>query len=247
MNKSYPVKFIFILLLFIELNSINFGQTSAWGNYEVYSRKNAQSTFDYLTTYLTLPDYRGGYQFRQDGIMYSREYGIANLASILVNSSNEVNISLRGAFRIGAGIGSGTTDSIVTNYSSTNLKYYTATIDFFSMDIAIDYTLILQNGIAIVPRLQLGLIDLGGAVGILDQGVFNQNGMGIISIIPFSIRPSIYFDFGRSTLGFAFFINPYNFLDYRIVPTGLFNSSDSGLIFRDSMVQRYAFQIIFSY
>jgi hypothetical protein len=115
------------------------------------------------------------------------------------------------------------------------------------MDIAIDYTFILDNGYAIVPKLQLGLVDLGATVGILDQGVFSQNGIGVITIFPFYLRPSIYVDFGRSTLGFAFFINPYNFLDFRVVPTGLFNDADKGLLFRDSIVQRYAFQIMFSF
>ena len=257
MNRSYPVKFIFILLFFIELNSLDFGQTSAWGNYELYSRKTSQSTLGYLSTNLMLPENVGTYEFAQKGIMYTNEYNIANLGTILMNSNNEINFSLCGAFRIGAATGTGSNDSsiitnsgsgnLISNSGSTNLTYYSATLDIFSMDIAIDYTFIFDNGDAIVPKFQFGLIDIGATVNILKQGVFNQSGIGVVSLIPFSIRPSIYIDFGRSSLGFAFFINPYNFLDYRVVPAGLFDDGNSGIKFRDRTEQRDALQIMFSF
>ncbi|MDR3626575.1 MAG: hypothetical protein P4L45_07070 [Ignavibacteriaceae bacterium] len=247
MSKFYWTKFMFAFLIFVELAPFNFGQTSAWGNYEVYSRKTSQSALGYLTTSTTLPGYLGGYQFTQNGILFSREYNIANLGSILVSPNNQINISLTGAFRIGAAIGSSTTDSILTNYTQTDIKYYTATVDLFSMNIAIDYTLILDNGLAIIPKFQLGLIDLGATVNILDHGVFAQNGFGTISLIPFSIEPSLTFDFGRSTLGISFFINPYNILDVRVVSHDTFNDEDRGLIFGDKMTQRFASQIVFSF
>ena len=238
---------LFASLLFLELAPLSFGQTSAWGNYEVYNRKTAVSSLGYLSTSSTLPGYLGGYQFSQNGFLFSREYDIANLGSILINSNNEINITLTGAFRIGAAIGSATTDSILTDYTQMDIKYYTATIDLFSMNIAIDYTVIFNSGFAIIPKFQMGLIDIGATASILDHGVFAQNGLGCISLIPFTIEPSLTFNFGRSTLGLSFFINPYNILDIRMVSHDSYNDEDRGLIFGDRMTQRYASQITFSF
>ncbi len=247
MNKNYLSISKIIILLILTASSFSAGQTSAWGNDEVYSRQNAQYTFGYLTTTITLPEYLGSYKFNQSGIIYTREYNIANLGSVLINSNNEINFFLRGAFRAGAGIGSSTTSSLINNYPSTRVKYYTATLDLFSMDIGADYTYVLDNGNAVIPRFQIGLINLGGTIGILNKGTFRDNAIGDVSAFNFSLKPSVYFDFGRSTLGFALFFNPFNILDYRIVPAQLFASGDRGIVFHDTLIKRFAFQILFSY
>ena len=246
--KYFTIKgIVFIISILFIINSPNFSQTSALGNYRIYTRDASNSAIGYLTTQFTLPDYRGATGFKQHGIMYLHHYQIANLGSININSNNEINFSLRGAFRIGFGMGSDSTKTYSSYYPKTQAKYYSATIDLYSMGIATDYTFILSNGYAIVPRFQIGLIDIGGTVGILNHGVFNQNGFGVITLLPLSFKPSIYIDLGRTSIGIAFLINPYNLIDYRVVPHGLFKDEDNGIQFNDSIAKRYAFQILFNF
>lgn len=248
MRKSIlPSLNLISFIILLSAYSASYGQTSAWGSYDVFSRINSQYSIGYMTTIITLPDYLGGYYFKQKGIMYTKEYNLVNLGTVLINSENEVNFFLRGVFRIGAGIGNSVTSSVIPTYPGTYLKYYVATLDAFAMDIGFDYTHIFDNGSAIVPRFQIGLVNLGGTIGILKNGVFRNNTIGEISAFTFSIKPSIYYNFGRSSLGFALFYNPFNILDYRIVPSSLFISNDRGLTFKDSLIKRYAMQIMFSF
>lgn len=248
MRKSvFSISKLIIFLLAITAGSASLAQTSAWGSYDVFSRINTQYSIGYMTSIITLPDYLGGYEFKQKGIMYTKEYNIAHLGTILINSGNEVNFFLRGAFRAGAGIGNSVTNRIIPNFPDTYIKYYLVTIDLFSMDIGVDYTHIFNDGSAVIPRFQIGLVNIGGTIGILNHGVFNNNAIGDISAFNFSFKPSVYYNFGRSSLGLALFYNPFNILDYRIVPTGLFLNNDRGLTFNDSLVKRYALQIMFSF
>lgn len=248
MRKNIFTNLIFISFLIIFTScSVSFGQTSAWGSNDVFLRINSQYSVGYMTTVITLPDYLGGYFFKQKGVMYTNEYNLADLGKILINSQNEVNFFIRGVFRIGAGMGNGTTNSQIPLFPGTYLKYYVATIDAFAMNFGIDYTHIFDDGSALIPRFQIGLVNIGGTIGILKNGVFRNNTIGDISALSFSLKPSVYYNFGRSSIGFALFYNPFNILDYRIVPSRLFNSNDTGLTFKDNLIKRYAVQLTFSY
>ena len=238
--------FIFYITLFLTVINISpsFGQTSAWGNYEIYNRKTSFSSIGYMTTHLSIVDTIGlSAKYFQTGIYYSNEYTLGNLSRLVIDENNEINLSFMGTFRVGLGQGIETDSNktYIVNNNHHPATYYALTIDLFTMDLAADYTIILNNGYAILFRFQFGLIDLGGTAGILSGGYFNNNGIGVASIIPFSFKPSFYLDFGRSILGFGLFYNPRNLLDYS------FSANNQGLKFNDYTVQRYGIQISFSF
>jgi len=238
--------FIAVIYIFL-INNILMGQASAWGNYEIYTRTTSVNSVSYLTTQLNLPDYQGGYTFKQSGFMYSHEYTLSNLANIVISPNSELNFSFQSAFRVGAALGTNYVDVIPLNYYSNSIKYYTGTIDFFTIDLALDYTFIFENGYAIMPRLQFGLVDIGGTIGILNGGVFNENAIGSIPIVPFCFKPSLIINLGRGTIGLSMYYNTFNFLDYRIAPRELFLNDDRGLQSHDSIVKKYAVQVLFGF
>ncbi len=243
MKSKFYFRLLAAVFLIVLCNEINFGQTSAWGDYITYNRKTSFSSVGYLTTHLTFSDSAGAAKYFQKGIFYSNDYMLGNLGKLVFDENNEINLSLVGAFMVGFGAGN-EVDTIKTRLVSdtTNeVTYYVATIDLFSMDLAADYTFVFGNGYAAVARFQVGIVDIGGTVGILSGGYFQRNGIGIISIIPFSFKPSFYIDFGRSILGVALYYNPRSILDYSFSP------NDNGIKFNSYMVQRYAMEVSFTF
>jgi|GEM_PF-5026345 len=241
-NKLYFRLFAALFLITL-CSEINFAQTSAWGNYITYNRKTSSSSVGYLTTHLTFSDSTGAAKYFQKGVFYSNDYSLGNLGRLVFDENNEINLSLVGAFMLGFGAGNEVDPykTVLVSDSINQVTYYVATIDLFSMDLAADYTLVFSNGYAAIARFQVGLVDIGGTVGILSGGYFQRNGIGIISIIPFSFKPSFYIDFGRSMLGVALFYNPRSILDYSFSP------NDQGIKFNSYMVQRYAMEISFTF
>jgi hypothetical protein len=220
-------------------------QTSAYGNYEVYTHESTYKSLGYSTITLKLPEYLGDYEIVQKGIMYHNRYNMGEIAAINFTDDARFRLLTQGSFRFGLALGSTSTDTLVTGFNSVDLKYYSATLDFFSFSITPEITYVFENGIGVTAQLGFDLLNFGATISILNKGKFKDHAIGHVNFAPFAMRPSLFFDFGRRGLGIAFYINPYNVGQYLYASPKLFKGSDRGVLINSSTIKKFAFEILF--
>ncbi len=226
------------LLLFMA--SFSSAQTSVFDKYVYYTNEVNKDMFGYLNTSL----YLGGKELKQKGIRYQRNYLLSKIAAIPVHNSHQINILLDGSFRLGLGVGTETFNSPPAHFPKRT-KFYVGNIDFFSMNITPEYTYVFKNGFAITTRLGLNILNIGATLAMSEGGSLKDNAIGSVNLIPLAFNPSIYFDFGKSGLGFGLYSNPSNLLSYVYAPKGLYSDENVGIQMWDSIIEKFEIQFIF--
>jgi hypothetical protein len=236
-----------IFLSFIVFNS-GFSQTKSYGNYEVYSYEASRNGISYFTMDVNFPKYLNNYNFNQKGVMYTYQYfsgeiGLYNFANnFRLRFITESNFNIGGAFS-----STNLNHSIENTLYEEEFKLYSAKLDIYSFDIGSEATYVFQNGIALTLKLGLNLFSVGASVVFPDGGKIKDDMFGVINLIPLILRPQFLVDFGRSVVGIGFIIHPKNFVEYKYVPTPLFDSNDKGIIFNDDFITSFAIQFLFHY
>ena len=239
--KKILIIFVFCLVSL----TVSSAQTSALGNYEVYTHESTYKSLGYSTMTINLPKYLGEYEIKQKGILYQNRYNMGTITDINITDYARFRFMTQGAFRFGLASGSTVTDTLVTGFNSLELKYYSATIDFFNFGIAPEFTYVFDNGIGITAQFGIELLNLGATISILNRGIFKDHAIGHINFAPFALRPSIFFDFGRRGLGIAFYINSYNIGQFLYASPKLFKSTDRGVLISSSAIKKFAFELLF--
>jgi hypothetical protein len=241
--KNYIITiFVFLLTTFL------YAQTSEYGNLKIYSREPNLSSFGYYSGSHKLPNGITPSRIDYHGISYATDYDITNIGNILINNFSEIRFTLDGIFRSGLAMGStsiGSDGELV--FPQNEIKYYQINMDFFTLSINPEYTIILKDGYAITAHFGIDLVNIGGTVAILDKGKLENYSVGQFNLIPLAFRPAIYFDFGNSGLGIGAYINPSNILSFRYTSESLYPDDKWGVKTFDNFFRRYEFQIIFTF
>jgi len=218
-------------------------QTGASGNFEVYSRPTCTYSIGYLRTNFLLPIESGGapIRFNQKGVMYSHTYDIGEIGTININDAAQLRCSTQAVFRIGAAVGSW----LNTGPASDTHDEYLGMFDPFAFQVVPELTFVHAHGMSTTIRCGVGVVDVGMVLAMPGGGMFSRDAVGLISLVPLSFEPSVFFDFGRAGLGASFFVNPANLVEYRVAPRGLYGASASGVRIGGATVKRYAMQLLF--
>ncbi|AFH48679.1 Hypothetical protein IALB_0967 [Ignavibacterium album JCM 16511] len=239
-----------ILLLNILLFHNNFicAQTSEYGNLKIYTREAYLSSFGYYSGSHKLPTGIAPSRFDYHGIAYTKDYDISNIGNILINNYSEIRFTLDGIFRFGLAMGTAVLSSEgELPFPQNEIKYYEVNMDFFTISLNPEYTIILRDGYAITAHFGIDLINIGGTASIPDKGDLLKYSVGQFNLIPLAFRPAIYFDFGNSGLGIGAYINPSNILSFRYTSEDLYPDDKWGIKTFDNFFKRYEFQIIFTF
>ncbi len=234
-----------IIITVILFSQLLYSQTSEIGDYEVYARKTSMSSLGYYTISALLPHNLGRMPLK--GVLFSYKYILKDLGSVPIGTENEIRVFLEGNFDIGGGLAQSRLLSEYPSFESGEVKYYAGTLNLFSIDITPEYTFIFSNGRALTTKLGFNFINLGGTVVATDQKDFADNVLGSIDMMPLSIKPSIYFDFGRSGVGLSFLINPTNFLTYIFSSDKNYTRIEKGLRGFDRTFKKYSFQVLYTF
>lgn len=241
MKNRIIIKIGIIALVIISVNN-SLSQTSVLDKYEYYTRETGSTALGYYTTSINMLNL----DLQQYGFRFTHNYLLFNIASFPLDSNNKIDITMDAAFRAGASIGEHEVSNPPENFPN-KLKYYTISGDFFSMSIVPEYTYVFESGFAISARFGVNFFNVGGTISMLDKGTFEENAIIVVKIVPMAFNPALYFDFGRSGLGVAFYLNPSNLLSYVIAPDNLYSEEYLGIQFWDHIVEEYEFQILFNF
>lgn len=236
---------LFISLLFV-VNSN--AQTNSYGNYEVYSYETSRKGISYLAMDVNFPDYLNSYTFNQYGAMYTFQYFSGEIGAYNITNNFRIRFITEGNFNIGGGFSSTNLNTqIEGSVYSDEFKLYTAKLDVYSFDIGTEFTYVFEDGIALTAKLGVNVFSIGASVGFPDGGRIKDDLFGVANLIPLLLRPQFLIDFGTTVLGLGFIIHPKNFIEYKYVPTPLFDSSEKGIVYNDDFMNDYAVQILFYY
>lgn len=240
--------FSFIVLFVLILNFTENAQTSEYGNLKIYTREAYLSTFGYSSGSHKMPAGVTPSRLDYNGVAYTTDYDISNIGNVPINNYSEIRFTLDGIFRLGVAMGSSTISSEEElHYPRTEVRYYRIDLDFFSLSLNPEYTIILKDGYAITAHFGIDLINVGGTVCILDRGNLLDHSVGQFNLIPLAFRPAVYFDFGNSGLGIGAYLNPTNMLSFRYTSEQLYPDDKWGVKTFDNFFRRYEFQIIFTF
>jgi hypothetical protein len=177
---------------------------------------------------------------------YNHFYDITNLGSIPIEYEHQVSFYLTGAFRLAAATGTASLNQSMPDLDSNNPKFYSASMDIFSLYVVPEYTYVIKRGYAVTVKLGINLINVGGSVAFPEHGNIRNHLFGTINLLPLGFTPAVFFDFGRSGLGILAHINPSNFLSYNFAPRILYGD-ERGVTGLNSFIRRYDFEIIFTF
>lgn len=239
---------IFIVLDVLIINFTENAQTSEYGNLKIYTREAYLSSFGYSSGSHKMPEGVTPSRLDYNGISYTTDYDISNIGNIPINNFSEIRFTLDGIFRLGIAMGS----SLISSeeellYPKTEVRYYRVDIDFFSLSLNPEYTIILKDGYAVTAHFGVDLVNIGGTVSILDKGNLLDHSIGQFNLVPLAFRPAVYFDFGNSGLGIGAYLNPTNILSFRYTSEKLYPDDKWGVKTFDNFFRRYEFQIIFTF
>jgi len=220
-------------------------QTSSQGEYEVYTREVHLNSFAYFTSSFELPSQLSGLRLDQKGISYSHNYELTNIGNIVLSDVSEIRFSLRGVFRIGATI-SERIDVPADIYPSSEIKYYSGSLDVFSIFITPQFTHIIGDGTAMTIEFGFGLVNIGGDAAFYEDDLIGEQSVYVIKIIPVAMKPGIFFVFGRSGLGIGGYLNPMDILNFIKASNDLYEGKN-GIQTINSFYKRYEFQIVFTF
>jgi len=242
-EKTMSKNFITAFLLFLFLG-YSYSQTSEKGNYELYTREILNSSFGYFNSKIRLPDMFGAKELVQYGASYTHFYDVFNIGFIPVDHNNQVSFYLNGEFKIAFAAGK---ESNISGFPITNevVKFYTGSMDIFSLYLTPEFTHVLSNGNAFVFQFGINLLNIGGTLSFPEKGIIKKHLVGTINLIPLGFAPSIFFDFGRSGLGFRVYLNLNDILSYNIASSNVFGENYDGIKTFESIIQRSDFQIVF--
>ena len=226
-------------------SQLMFSQTGTIGNYEVYSRKTSMSSLGYYTISTLLPHNLGRMPLK--GVLFSYKYILKDLGSVPIGTENEIRVFLEGNFDIGGGLAQSRLLSEYPSFESGEVNYYAGTLNLFSIDITPEYTFIFSDGRALTTKLGFNFFNVGGTIVATDQKDFANNMLGSIDMMPLSIKPSMYFDFGRSGIGLSFLLNPTNFLTYIFSSDKNYTRKQKGLRGFDQTFKKYSFQVLYTF
>lgn len=221
-------------------------QTSEYGNLEIYDRETSFSAFSFLSASFPLSNYIGSEKISIRGISYSHIYDLAKISTIVPTSQLAINFLLKGIFKLGGGFGSLTNFDRLDLYPHQEIKYYMVTADFFTLSFQPEITYVFNNGYAATVFLGFDFINVGGSASILESGDIKKHTIGVINFVPLGFRPGAYFDFGRSALGFSFYINSTNLFEYRILSKEIYPGL-SGVQSSEAFVRRFEFQLLYTF
>lgn len=243
-------KILLIILVYFgfQNNNILFGQTHSSKNYEEYTYETSRNGFGYLITKINFPDYLNYLSFSQKGFLYTYQYYQSEIAAINFTNNFRMRFITEGNFNIGGGFSENFLNpnfqsEIYNNY----LKMYSAKIDFYSFDVAPEFTYVFDNGLSLTAKLGMNIFTVGTDIAFPDGGDLSEDFLLVANLVPLIIKPQLLIDFGRSVLGFGFLIHPKNFVEYKFVPKYLFDDKDNGVVFNDNFFMNYVFQILFYY
>lgn len=242
------MRYIIILLVvvFHFSNSSTYSQTSEYGNLEVYSRETVFSTFGYFSGSFPLSEYVGGERLDINGINYTNYYDLSRIGRFVPSNELEIRFSLKGAFKIGGGVGEKVINNSSGSYPSENLKYYMVNIDLFTLSFQPEITYVFKDGYALTFFMNFDLINLGGNVALLEDGVLSKHTVASVNIAPICYRPGLLFDLGRSAIGIAGQFNASNLFEYRILGKELYPGISGAKTF-DTFIRKFEFQIIYTF
>jgi hypothetical protein len=239
------VKIYLIFFSLIAFCSV-FPQVSETGNYEVYSREITSSSFGYFNTSFTPGEIYSG-KLSQKGVSFTHFYDIWNVGNFPIDTENEISLYLTGEFKLGAAVGTPYILQEFTGIRDGVFKYYSASIDIFSLFFVPEYTLVMQNGNALRVKLGLHLLNFGGSFAFPENGVLKKHTLGTVNLIPLGFAPAVFFDFGRSGIGFTAYLNFTDVLSYNIAPYSIYGKELRGVKSFESIISRYDFQISFMF
>lgn len=209
------------------------------------------------------PSYQGGYEFQQDGILFHHKYKMSELGGLEFSETQKLNFYFEGAFRAGFGVGTSdflninstmsnviepnSAESVFPNYANDQQKFYFANLEIFSAAIAMDYFFGFGNGTGITPKVSLGFFSVGASGIFLDGSTVKEHGIVNIYGFPITLTPSVYINFGKSSLGIEFFIHTTTFVQYVVAPEKIFKNNDRGFVFSDDRLQRSAVMITYKF
>lgn len=232
---------IYFLSFLFCINSYPQSQTSAYGNYSVYTPKSKYYGIGYYNTKLTLPylsDTAKGGEYNQSGFIFSFNGNWSEIASVPLSLQSNFKFNTNYDLSIGC----------TFSVSDDSLRYTTLSASWNILGVSAEYCYAFSEGSAINFKLGLGLINLGGSVSFLNSGNFQDNGISRISIIPIRLKPSIYYDFGRNGLGVEFVINSIDMISYIIGPDKYFkakNKNFAGFRSGDTTIKSFSANLIF--
>lgn len=241
------MRFYQIIFLIFFLTVISFPQTSEYGNIKIYTREPHLSSFGYYTGSHRLPSFTGNSRLDYNGISYTSDYDLTNIGNIVFGNNSEFRVTLDGIFRIGIGLGNTSLIDSLGKFPDNNVKYYQASIDFFTLKLNPEYTLIFKHGYSVTIYFGIDLINIGVTGSFLDGGEVIKHSVAQANILPIAFRPGVFFDFGNSGLGIGAYINPTNILAFRYTSEELYPDDKWGFKSFDNFFKRYEFQIIFTF
>jgi len=237
---------IFLVAVIHFFTSSTYSQTSEYGNLEVYSRETVFSTFGYFSGSFPLSEYVGGERIDMNGLNYTNYYDLVNISTLVPSNDLEIRFVLKGAFKIGGAMGEKTIDNSLGLYPSEVVKYYMINVDLFTLSFQPEITYIFKDGYALTLFMGLDILNLGGNVAILEEGVLSKHTVASINAAPLCFRPGLLFDFGRSAVGIAGQFNSNNIFEYRVLGTELYPGKNGAKSF-DAFIRKFEFQIIYTF
>jgi hypothetical protein len=249
MTTSIPTQCRRAVVLALLSSSFAWGQiyTSPNGNSEVYSRKPASTQFGMLSTSVLVPLGGSGTftELKQKGLIFCRQYSIGEFDPIVLSGSDQLQIAIDGALRIGGSLGSQANLIPWGPYTAATVKYYVAMIDLFSIELAPTYTHMFDNGTGIIAKIAVTAVNIGASAAVQDKSSFGESGILVANVLPVQVNASIAFDFGRSALGVSFFMNAGSILNYTHTPGDVYGDSYKGLL-SSTLIKKMAIQIVFA-
>jgi hypothetical protein len=235
---------IFLSAFFILITYNAYSQTSEAGNYELYSRELGNSSFGYFYSKVRLPVMYGALGLTQSGIAYTNFYDLGKVGSIPLDSDNEIGFYFNGEFKIGFAAGE---KVIIPGFPVYNnvVKFYSATFDAFSLYFTPEYTMVMSNGNAVIFKLGINLLNIGGTVALPENGVVKKHMLATVNFVPIGFAPTVFFDFGRSGLGLRAYFNLNDIVSYNFAPSAVYGREYKGIKAFDSVIRRMDFQIVF--
>jgi hypothetical protein len=240
----YLVIFPVVALHFF--SSSVFSQTSEYGNLEVYSRETVFSAFGYFSGSFPLSEYVGGQRIDMNGLNYTNYYDISKISTMVPTNELEIRFLLKGAFKIGGAMGEKIIDNSLGLYPSEVVKYYMINIDFFTLSFQPEVTYIFKDGYALTLFMGLDILNVGGNIAFLEEGILAKHTVASINAAPLCFRPGLFFDFGRSAVGIVGQLNATNIFEYRVLGKELYPGKNGAKSF-DAFVRKFEFQIIYTF
>jgi len=222
--------------------------TSAAGNLDIYTQKNGGSEFGLLRTTLVFPghDQFADQFIRQQGVLFTHSYGLGAFDPIVFGMNDQLQFGFEGIFRLGIALGSADFGAPWGPFKASSVKYYVGVFDPFALEVGASYTHMFRSGMGLTARGGITIVNIGADGAMMQRGTLKENGIAVANLLPLEMTGSVYFDFGRSGLGFQYYVSASNLLSLVAAPEELYSADNRGVVSK-GLIKKYGMQLMYVY